>query len=65
MSRQTLSLLEAFEELPPEEKRVFTEEVLRRSLPYDSGPLDDDEIGSASSALFEMLDEEDAGSAPR
>jgi len=37
--RDTQALLEAFEHLAAEEKRAFTEEVLRRSLPFDSAPL--------------------------
>jgi hypothetical protein len=65
MSRDTQALLDAFENLPVEERRVFTQEVLRRSLPFDSGPLDDEEIGAASAALFEALEEEDGHSAPR
>ena len=63
MSRQTQALLDAFDQLPAEEKRVFTEEVLRRSLPFDSGTLADEEIGAASDALWQSLDEED-GDAP-
>lgn len=65
MSRETQTLLEAFEHLPAEEKRTFTQEVLRRSLPFDSGPLADEDVGSASAALFRSLDEDDAGSATR
>jgi hypothetical protein len=65
MSRDTEALLDAFEHLPVEEKRTFTQEVLRRSLPFDSGPLEDDEIGAASAGLFESLEEEDGHSAPR
>lgn len=63
MSRETQALIEAFDHLPAEEKRAFTEEVLRRSLPFDSGPLADEEIGAASDALWQSLDEED-GDAP-
>jgi hypothetical protein len=63
MSRETQAMLEAFEHLPAEEKRAFTEEVLRRALPFDSGPLADEEIGSASDALWQSLDEQD-GDAP-
>ena len=55
MSRDTEALLDAFEHLPVEEKRAFTQEVLRRSLPFDSGPLEDKEIGAASAALFDCL----------
>ncbi len=62
MSRETEALLEAFENLPQEEKRAFAGEVLRRSLPFDSGPIEDSEIGAASTALFESLDKEDGDS---
>ena len=65
MSHETKALLEAFEHLPAKERRAFTEEVLRRSLPFDSGPLADEEIGAASAALLQSLDEEDADPAPR
>jgi len=56
MSDETQALLEAFEHLPAEEKRAFTEEVLRRSLPFDSGTLADQEIGAPSAALFGFLE---------
>jgi hypothetical protein len=65
MSQETQSLLEASEHLSAAEKRAFTQEVLRRSLPFDSGPLADEEISAASAALFEFLDREDADSAAR
>jgi hypothetical protein len=59
MSRQTANLLEAFEALPEEEKRVFTAEFLRRAIPFDSGPLDDDETASATDQLFALMDAEE------
>ena len=64
MSRQTAQLLDAFEALPEEEKRVFTAEVLRRAIPFDSGPLDDEETAHATDELLAQLDNEehDAGS---
>ncbi|HEY6988235.1 MAG TPA: hypothetical protein VH369_07625 [Bryobacteraceae bacterium] len=65
MSRQTETLLEAFEHLPEEEKRTFTIEVLRRALPFDSGPLVDEDIGSASAALFQSLEDDEASSSTR
>ena len=65
MSSETQALLEAFEHLPSEEKRAFTQEVLRRSLPFDSGPLDDEELGAASAALFASLEEDDGSPTPR
>ena len=65
MTYETSALLDAFEHLPVQEKRVFTEEILRRSLPFDSGPLEEEEILSASSILFRTLDQEDADTKPR
>jgi hypothetical protein len=52
MSSQTAELLEAFEALPEDEKRVFTAEFLRRGVPFDSGPLDDSEIAEAANQLL-------------
>lgn len=52
MSRQTAHLLEAYESLPEEEKRIFTAEFLRRAIPFDSGPLDDQETARAADELF-------------
>ena len=63
MRRDTQALLEAFEHLAAEEKRAFTEEVLRRSPPFDSGPLTDEEIGADANTLWQSLDEEDRDTA--
>jgi hypothetical protein len=65
MTRETTALLEAFEHLPIGEKRAFTEEVLRRLLPFDSGPLENEEIGTVSSALFQLLDGQDENTTSR
>jgi hypothetical protein len=54
MSRDTL--LEVFEHLPADEKCAFTEEVRRRLLPFNPGPLAEEEIGTASDALLHSLD---------
>jgi hypothetical protein len=64
MSRDTAGLLEAFEALPEEEKRIFTAEFLRRAVPWDSGPLDDEETAQAADQLFALLEAEgdEAGS---
>jgi len=59
MSRQTTQLLEAFEALPEEEKRIFTAEFLRRAIPFDSGPLDDEETARAADELFALVDSEE------
>jgi len=59
MSKQTAQLLEAFEALPEEEKRLFTVEVLRGAVPFDSGPLDDVETALAADQLFGKLEAEE------
>ncbi len=66
MSNQAIELLDAFDALAPEEKQAFAVEILRRTrdLPFDSGPLADEEIGETGKALFAFLDrEEDAAPA--
>jgi hypothetical protein len=65
MSSQTADLLEAFEALPDEEKRTFTAEFLRRAIPFNSGPLDDDETASATDELFALIDAEEDESGAR
>ena len=65
MGRDIQALLEAFEQLPAEEKRAFADQILRRSLPWDSGPLADEEIGAASEALFAAFAEDDVDPAAR
>jgi hypothetical protein len=65
MSRQTAELLDAFEALPPHEKRVFTAEFLRRAVPFDSGTLDDEETAHAADSLFGLLEAEENDAAPR
>ena len=57
MKREATALLEAFENLPADEKRALAEEILRRSLPFDSGPLEDAEIAAASASLLQSLGE--------
>ncbi len=58
---KAVELLEAFEGLPADERRRFAAEVLRRSLPFDSGELRDEEIADAADQLNAILDrEEDA-----
>jgi hypothetical protein len=65
MSNQTAQLLEAFEALPEEEKRIFTVEFLRRATPFDSGPLDDAETVLAADQLLRNLENEEHDAEPR
>ena len=61
MSERTAQLLDAFDALPSDDKQAFVVEILRRTreLPFDSGPLADDEIGEAGKAVFELFDREE------
>ena len=68
MSKTAFELLDAFDALPPADKQAVAVEVLRRTreMPFDSGPMTDEDIGAAGCALFALLDqEEDASSAQR
>ena len=67
MSKRALDLLEAFDSLPADDKQTFTVEILRRTrdLPFDSGPLADEEIGEAGKALFGFLDQDENAARPR
>ena len=61
MSRRTSQLLEAFDALLSEEQRAFTAEFFRRAIPFDSGPLDDEETAhAAADEIFSILDAEEA-----
>jgi hypothetical protein len=59
--------LDAFEALPQEEKQEFAVEVLRRTreLPFDSGPITDEEIGEAGRVLFSFLDQDENATSTR
>jgi hypothetical protein len=67
MSKHAIELLEAFEELAPVDKQAFAIEVLRRTrdLPFDSGPVTDEEIGETGRSLFAFLDQEKNASTTR
>lgn len=67
MSKHAADLLQVFEALSPGDKQAFAVEVLRRTreLPFDSGPLADEEIGETGRALFAFLDQEKNASTPR
>jgi len=67
MSEQTAQLLDAFEALPSDDKQAFAVEIMRRTreLPFDSGPISDEEIGEAGKAIFALLDQEENAAHPR
>jgi len=61
MSEQTAQLLHAFDALPSDDKQTFVAEIMRRAreLPFDSGPIADEDIGEAGKAMFALLDQEE------
>jgi len=67
MGKQASQLLEAFDALPPEDRQALAVEILRRTreLPFDSGPLTDEEIGESGRALLAFLDREEDDSRAR
>jgi len=67
MSEQTAQLLDAFEALPSDDKQAFAVEIMRRTreLPFDSGPITDEEIGEAGKAIFALLDQDMNAAHPR
>lgn len=67
MGQHATRLLEAFEALPPSDRQAFAVEVLRRTreIPFDSGPLTDEEIGESGRVLFAFLDKEENASEAR
>ncbi|MCW5977601.1 MAG: hypothetical protein KIT09_05970 [Bryobacteraceae bacterium] len=50
---------------PEEEKRIFTAEFLRRAIPFNSGPLGDQETVYASDQLFALLEAEEDDTSSR
>ena len=54
MSKQTVQLLEAFEALPEDERRIFTAEYCRRA----SGRWNDEESTNPVDRLLARLDDE-------
>jgi hypothetical protein len=61
MSEQTLQLLNAFDAPPSDDKQAFVAEIMRRAreLPFDFGPIADEEIGEAGKAVFALLNQEE------
>ncbi len=61
MSQQSARLLDAFDALPSDDKQAFVVEILRRTreLPFDSGPIANEEIGEAGKAVFALLDQQE------
>ncbi len=54
-------VLDAFEQLPDEERQTAVALILRRSLDQDSPPLDDETLCLLADDLFQELDAEEQG----
>ena len=59
MTRSVEELLNSFEELPEEEKRVLASEIIKRSLTLDLPELGDDSLLKAADKMFLQLDNEE------
>ena len=59
MGKKAAELLDAYEALADNQKRIFTVEFLRRAIPFDSGALDDSETAAAADYLVASLDAEE------
>ena len=62
MSTDTAKLFSEFEALPVEQQQEFLREVMNHLPPWDSGPLSDDAVATASDALAAMLHQEERAS---
>lgn len=47
------------EALAAKDKRAFTDEFLKWAVPFDSGPLDDEETAHAADQLLALLEAEE------
>lgn len=56
MTKAARQLIETFEALPDDEKRVVTVEILRRTAVDDHPPLDEAELVLAADQVFLDLD---------
>lgn len=56
MTKAARQLIETFESLPEDEKRVVTVEILRRTAIEDHAPLDEAELVLAADQVFLDLD---------
>ncbi len=65
MSSTCAKLIAAYESLPADEKQVVVKEILRRLPPFDSGPLNDEQVALAGDQLATMIEEEENGSQTR
>ena len=65
MSTASAQVIAAYESLPTQEKQLVVKEILRRLPPFDSGPLDDEQVARAGDQLAAAFEEDEHGSQPR
>ena len=65
MSTASARVIAAYESLPTQEKQLVAKEILRRLPPFDSGPLDDEEVALAGDQMAAGFEEDEHGSQTR
>ncbi len=67
MSSHAAEVLKEFEALSPADKQSVAVEILRRTrdLPFDSGPIADEEIDEAGRSMFALLDQQEENAAAK
>ena len=63
MPNTASAVLDAFEQLPPQEQRMVVAQLLHRTGMNDYGALSDDDLTAAGDERFQTLDEEEANAA--
>ena len=59
MSTAAAQLLEAFDQLPPDDQREFSALIVQRAAQLDYGDISDQELTAYAARMFAMLDEEE------
>ncbi len=59
MSTAAAQLLEAFDQLPPDDQREFSALIVHRAAQLDYGDISDEELTASAARMFAMLDEEE------
>jgi hypothetical protein len=65
MTARVQQILDAFDTLPPAEKREAAAEILRRLAGTAEGDVPEDALAEAADELFRALDAEEDRHAPR
>lgn len=63
MSTATTQLLEAFDQLLPEEQKEFSAAIVQRTTQFDYGEISDEELTASAARIAALLDEEEDAAA--